>query len=236
MTFSLCVREPYQRDGKTQYRFGVAVTTRLPGVGALCPFVAEHGAVAVQSHVNPQLGERALDYLADGLAVDDALAALLAAEPADERRNRQVHAVDRDESFLFSGSNCVGTIGEHDGDHYTVAGNLLTDESVVTATAEAYEATAFGDRPLAGRLIDALAAGHEAGGDKREALTIQSAAVNVVSTESVPYRRFYNDLRVDASETPIADLRTTYEGAMLGFEQSLNEYASADEIDANRPE
>jgi len=59
--------------------------------------------------------------------------------------------------------------------------------------------------------------------------------VKVVSTESVPYRQFYNDLRVDASETPVADLQTTYEAAMLGFEQSLNEYATAEEIDENRP-
>ena len=235
MTFSLCVREPYRSDGSQQYRFGVAVTTRLPGVGALCPFVSENGVVAVQSHVNPELGERALDYLADGLAVDDALAALLAAEPAEKRRNRQVHGLDREGSFVFTGGSCVGGIGEIDGDHYTVAGNLLTDDAVVEATAETYESSAFGDRPLAGRLIDALAAGHEAGGDKREALTVQSAAVKVVSTESVPYRQFYNDLRVDASETPVADLQTTYEAAMLGFEQSLNEYATAEEIDENRP-
>jgi uncharacterized Ntn-hydrolase superfamily protein len=235
MTFSLCVREPYQRDDEPQYRFGVGVTTRLPGVGALCPFVTEHGAVAVQSHVDPDLGERAVEYLADGLAVDDALAALLAAEPPEQRRNRQIHGLDREEGFLFTGSGCVGAVGEHNGDHYTVAGNLLTDDAVVTATAEAYEATAFGDRPLADRLIDALAAGKKAGGDKREALSVGSAAVKVVTTESVPYRRFYNDLRVDASETPVADLQTTYEAAMLGFEQSLNEYATAEEIDENRP-
>ncbi|TQQ82590.1 DUF1028 domain-containing protein [Halonotius terrestris] len=237
MTFSICVREPYRTDADERaYRFGVAVTTRLPGVGALCPFVGESGALAIQSHVDPDLGERALDYLDDGLAIDDVVAALLNADAPEQRRNRQIHGVDREDSVVVTGDSCVGAIGEYDGDHYTVAGNLLTDEAVVRETADAYEASAFGDRPLAERLIDALEAGHAAGGDKREALSVQSAAVTVVTTESTPYRRFYNDLRVDASETPIADLKRTYEGAMLGYEQMLSEYASAEDIEANRPE
>jgi len=57
-----------------------------------------------------------------------------------------------------------------------------------------------------------------------------------VTTEEQGYRRFYNDLRVDASETPVADLRTTYEAALLGYEQSLDEYATADEIESLGPE
>jgi len=234
MTLSICVREPYRVDGAQHHRFGVAVTTRLPGVGALCPFVSETGALAVQSRASPELAERALNYLADGLAIDDAVESLLNADAPEDRRNRQVHGVDRKGSFVFTGESCVGAVADHDGDHYTVAGNLLADESVVTATADAYAASAFGERPLAARLIDSLAAGDEAGGDTREALTVGSAAVTVVTTEDVPYRRFYNDLRVDASETPIADLETTYEAAMLGYEQSLSEYAAADEIDADR--
>lgn len=235
MTVSLCVREPFQADGSQQYRFGVAVTTRLPAVGALVPHVSTDGALAVQSHASPEVGERALSYLADGLAIEDAISALLNADEPELRRSRQIHGVDREESVTVSGSACREVVAEYDGDHYTVAGNQLTDSRVVTATADAYAATAFGDRPLAGRLIDALAAGHAEGGDNREQLTIQSAALTVVTTRETPYRRFYNDLRVDATETPIADLRTTYEAAMLGFEQSLELYASPDEIDELTP-
>lgn len=47
------------------------MTTRLPGVGALCPFVSDRGAVATQSLVNVELGDRGLAYLEDGLAIDD---------------------------------------------------------------------------------------------------------------------------------------------------------------------
>ncbi len=72
MTFSICVREAYETDdGDSHQRFGIAVTTRLPGVGTLCPFVSERGAVATQSLVNVELGERGLEYVEDGLAVDN---------------------------------------------------------------------------------------------------------------------------------------------------------------------
>jgi len=223
MTLSLCVREPFQDDsGTRQFRFGVAATTRLPGVGALCPFVSEHGAVAVQSHVEQHLGERTLSYLADGLSVDDAVAALLNAD--DERRNRQIHGVDRETTTAFTGSQCVEYADHHDGSQFTVAGNLLVGQQVIDATVEAYESEAFGEAPLAERLIDALAAGVAAGGDKRESLTVGSAAVTVVSTAKASHRKFYNDLRVDASETPIEALGTAYEAALLGYEQMRTEY------------
>ena len=90
MTFSICVRERYTDDaGDDQLRFGVAVTTRLPGVGTLCPFVSADGAVATQSRVNIELGRKGIAYLADGVAVDDALDALLNADEGRDRR--QLH-------------------------------------------------------------------------------------------------------------------------------------------------
>lgn len=74
MTFSICVRETYEDGaGTEQTRYGVAVTTRLAGVGTLCPFANEHGAVATQSLVNVDLGRKGVEYLADGIAVGDAL-------------------------------------------------------------------------------------------------------------------------------------------------------------------
>lgn len=234
MTFSICVREPYTDDeGTRQHRFGVAVTTRLPGVGALCPFASEHGAIATQSLVNVELGRKGLEYLADGLPVDDALSALLTAD--EGRSNRQLHGVDPEGTFAFSGEDCKDWYGHTVGENYTVAGNLLTGPEVIEATAAAYESDAFGDRPLAARLIDALAAGHEEGGDKREELPVQSAALQVATTEEFAYTRFYDDLRVDATETPIEDLRRTYELAMEGYELTREKYADAyeeDDIDA----
>jgi len=231
MTFSICVREPYtDEDGNRQLRFGVAVTTRLPGVGTLCPFASENGAVATQSLVNVDLGRKGVEYLNDGLAVEDALEALLNAD--DGRENRQLHGVDADGTFVFSGAECIDWYGHIEGENYTVAGNLLTGEAVIAETANTYESTAFDEEPLALRLIDALEAGHTEGGDKREDLSVQSAALKVVETEDTAYSKFYNDLRVDATETPIAALRDTYETARRGYEMTLEKYADAYESDS----
>ena len=238
MTFSICVREPYEgEETDDQTRFGVAVTTRLPAVGTLCPFTSENGAVATQSLVNVELGRKGVEYLDDGLAVEDALQALLNAD--DGAPQRQLHGVDSDGTFAFSGEECKDWYGHVEGEGYTVAGNLLTGEAVVEAVADEYEASRGEDRPLAERLIDALEAGHAEGGDKREELHVQSAALLVESTEERELEPYYDDLRVDATETPIADLRETYELAKEGFEMAVERYEEAyedDEVDAAESE
>ncbi|EJN59486.1 DUF1028 domain-containing protein [Halogranum rubrum] len=223
MTFSICVREEYiDDDGDDQTRFGVAVTTRLPGVGALCPFASEDGAISTQSVTNVELGRRGLDYLADGLAIDDALSALLNAD--DGRETRQLHGVDHEGTFAFSGDECGDWYGHYEGENVTVAGNLLAGESVVEATAASYEESDR-DEPLAKRLVDALAAGNAEGGDKREDLPVQSAALVVASTEDQEFEPYYNDLRVDATETPVRSLRETFHEAKRGYELALQKYA-----------
>lgn len=213
MTFSICVREPAD-GGADRRRFGVAVTTRLPGVGRLCPFASENGAIATQGLVDVDLGRRGLGYVDEGLAIEDALRALLNADDGTE--SRQLHGVDDEATFAFSGDECRGWFGHREVEGYTVAGNLLVGESVLEATAEAYEASRNGDRPLADRLIDALAAGQDVGGDRRTERSVQSAALRVVSAAKPTPVAAYDDLRVDASEEPIAELRETYERARRG--------------------
>ncbi|MFB6127680.1 MAG: DUF1028 domain-containing protein [Halolamina sp.] len=268
MTFSICVREEYEvpadadgghesvadeeSDGddgataetETHTRFGVAVTTRLPAVGKLCPHVSENAAVATQSLVNVDLGREGVAYVDDGLAVDDALQALLNAD--DGAAQRQLHGVDAETTFAFSGEECNGWYGHREGEGYTVAGNLLTGEAVVDRVAETYAADAPNGveavdadcDPLAKRLVDALAAGHAAGGDKREELTVQSAALQVRTTEATdrgvtPYG---HDLRVDATETPVQDLRETYHAATDEFQRAVERYEAAQDDDENESE
>lgn len=222
MTFSICVRETEEdEDGTTQYRFGVAVTTRLPCVGTLCPFVNEYGAVATQSRVNVDLGADGVEYLADGLGIEDALEALLNAD--DGAPERQLHGVDREGSFVYSGEECQPWYGHRDEGQYTVAGNLLTGEAVLDAVADAY---AGSDRsePLAARLIEALGAGHAEGGDKREALHVQSAALRIAESREREAPTFHHDLRVDATESPISDLRETYRMATEEYRRGAERY------------
>lgn len=227
MTFSICVREEYEttdeETGETEahLRFGVAVTTRLPAVGTLCPFASENGAVATQSLVNVDLGRKGVEYLDDGLSVEDALQALLNAD--DGAESRQLHGVDAEGAFAFSGEECNGWYGHAEGENYTVAGNLLTGEAVVEAVADAYEESDR-EEPLAKRLVDALGAGQAEGGDKREELTVQSAALKVRTTEDGEHDPYHDDLRVDATETPVQDLRETYRLASEEFELAVERY------------
>lgn len=219
MTFSICVREAYVVDGVEHRRFGVAVTSRVPGVGQRVPYTSANAAVATQSVVNPRLGRKGVEYVDDGLGIEDALTALL---NADEGAHlRQVHGVDGEGTFAHSGDGCDGWYGHRVGEGYTVAGNHLTGESVVAATAGAYESSER-DEPLAGRLIASLAAGQREGGDDRaDELPVQSAAVRVQTTEPLEQPDPTHDLRIDASLTPVEDLRSTYELAAEGFEQFL---------------
>jgi uncharacterized Ntn-hydrolase superfamily protein len=229
MTFSICVHELYKDDTKVeQHRFGVAVTTRLAAVGTLCPFVSENGAVATQSLVNTRLGRKGIEYIDDGLTVADALDALLNAD--ENRESRQLHGVGGDGTFAFSGEECKEWYGHLRGENYTVAGNLLTGESVIEATAASY-AESDPAKPLSKRLIDALAAGHAEGGDKREELPVHSAAVLVARTEEQDPAPFTDDLRVDATETPIEDLVQTYQLANRSFEDAMELYEDQYEQD-----
>ena len=197
MTFSLCIREETD-DGTV---FGVGVATDAPAVGALAPCVSHDGAISTQSFVNVRLGRRGVDLLPD-LAVGDALEGLLA---QDERSDlRQVHGVDsRGNAFAFSGENCDGWFGHqvHEERGVTAAGNMLTGEETLDAAVAALDEEA---EDAVERLINALAAGKEAGGDKRGHT---SAAVLIKAPETTAY----HDLRVDHHETPIAELRRVYE-------------------------
>src|SRR5512145_543840 len=72
---------------------GVAVSTKVPAVGAICPFVRPGvGAVSTQAWVNPYLGPRILAELATGLSAKAALEQVIAHEIDHEIR--QVGVVD----------------------------------------------------------------------------------------------------------------------------------------------
>lgn len=221
MTFSICVREEYKRDGEDHRRFGAAATTRMPGTGGLIPFASEDGAVAVQSFTTGDLGPRVLDYLADGLAVEDAVSALLDADAHADKR--QVHAVGRGGTFVFSPNSLPDWFGHEEGANYTVAGNVLAGEKVLEATARTYRESDRDSR-LATRLIDALEAGYEVGGDRREDMEIQSAALVVADTGEPLGQSYYNDLRADATREPINDLRERHRLGAKGYEICAEKY------------
>jgi len=230
VTFSICVREAYEnRDNDEHTLFGVGITTRVASVGMQSPYASENGAVSAQSGgigpafeiPNVKLREKAIEYVDDGMAIGDAVQGLL---NVDEGMSvRQVHGVDDSGTFTHTGEDCGDWAGHTSGENYTVAGNLLAGPSVIDETASAY-VNADESEPLGKRLIDALAAGHDAGGDKREELHIHSGAILIKSTEYHAPLPYYNNIRVDATENPISDLQETYRMAREGYEMLGEDY------------
>lgn len=192
-TFSIAARDPEAEE------FGVAVSTALVGVGALCPFVSENAAVATQSFVKVSHGANAVDMVDRGVSLPTALSALL--DDDEHASYRQVHGIDgEDRTYTFSGGDCVDWYGHTEGEHHTVAGNMLENGDVIEAISERFESSSGA---LAERLMTALEAGQDAGGDKRGKI---SAALLVHS----PDPKLYHNLRVDNSEDPVGELREAF--------------------------
>lgn len=197
-TFSITAR--CERTGQ----FGVGVSTAVPAVGMLCPFTrAEVGAVATQSFVNPYLGIWGLDLLSEGKEAEAVKNALIERDP--DPAKRQFAVVDRwGNAAAHTGEESDTWRGHLTGENFAIAGNMLVDEETLQAMQESFQSTQ--DKPLVERLLLALQAGQDAGGDKRGR---QSAAVKVAGEEEYPYL----DLRVDEHPDPVAELRRVYEVA-----------------------
>ena len=200
MTWSIIARD-------ASGAFGVAIATRFFAVGALCPHAESGvGALSTQALVNPHYGRQALELLRAGVPASEVVQRLVA--PDEGREQRQLHVIDAQGRIgQFTGAECVDWCGAVSGDGYSVAGNMLANARVVSATAEAFERS---KTPFAERLIGALHAGEAAGGDKRGR---QSAALLVFSSEQYPDL----DLRVDDHAEPLAELKRLYEKAQERF-------------------
>ena len=178
-------------------RIGVAVATCNFAVGARVPHVKTGiGAVCTQALTNPFFGPRGLALLTAGGTAEDVVRMLMMAD--EGRDHRQVHVMDREGRFAAAtGAACVGWCGHLIREAISVAGNMLAGPDVIRATADAYEAAA--ELPLPERLVRAMQAGEEAGGDKRGR---QSAALIVHDEEDSPML----DIRVDDHADPLAEL------------------------------
>lgn len=199
----------------TEGSFGVAVSTARPNVGSLVPFVSLSGAIATQARVNTDLGRNGIALLEAGVGIDVALATLLEADAG--RALRQVHGLDAERTFAYTGDECVEWAGHVVGEHYTVAGNMLAGGEVIAAMARAYESAADDGVELSERLLRALEAGQAAGGDKRGK---QSAALLVAS----PDPRLYHNLRVDDHADPVGELRRIYSVTLEQSQRIEQEY------------
>lgn len=196
-TFSIVARDPATGE------LGVAVQSHWFSVGAIVPWAeAGIGAVATQSFVDPSYGKLGLDLMRTGKSGPDALRALLAGD--EGREVRQVAMIDAlGRVDAWTGKNDIAAAGHFVGKNFSVQANLMANDKVWPAMAQAFEA-ARGD--LADRMLAALDAAQEVGGDIRGR---QSAALIVVTGKPTgqPWKDRVFDLRVDDSPEPLVELR-----------------------------
>lgn len=215
MTYSIVARDA------TTGALGVAVETAMFGAGSIVPWArAGVGAVATQAIAEVAYGPRCLDSIAAGATASAALAAAQAEDPLVALRQVGVVAADGS-SAAATGDLCIDHAGQIVGDGFSVQGNMLASPDVWPAMAERFRSSTG---PLAHRLLDALAAGEEAGGDARGRM---SAAIVVVDGElpTTPDGGTLVDLRVDRSDDPLHDLRELLRArdAYADFERAVDQ-------------
>jgi uncharacterized Ntn-hydrolase superfamily protein len=183
--------------------WGVAVQSHYFSVGPIVPWAeAGVGAVATQSLAEISYGPLGLELMRAGKSAQEALDALVAADPG--QAVRQVAMVDSEGNVAaHTGERCIPEAGHKTGEHYSVQANLMLKDTVWGAMSEAFEG-AKGD--LAERMMIALEAAEVEGGDIRGK---QSAALLVAKGEMSgrPWAAHLFDLRVEDHAEPLPELR-----------------------------
>jgi uncharacterized Ntn-hydrolase superfamily protein len=180
--------------------FGAAVASKFPGLGAHSPHIeAGSGIIQTQGWVNPSLGPKGMEMLREGATAHEVMNELLFQDHG--RELRQVAIIDRfGNCSVYTGSENDEIKGHIIGDQYCVLGNILANHQVLKAMEDAYHKD---KGPLAERLLAALLAGDQAGGDIRGK---QAAVVRVEAIKGFPYI----DFRVDDHSDPVRELEQIY--------------------------
>jgi len=198
-TFSIVGRDPLTGH------LGSAVASYYMAVGAVVPFLrAGVGAINTQHWSDPDLATRGLVLLAAGVSPDVALRMVLAGD--EQSANRQLLILDaRGRAAVHTGELCTPPSKAAVGENCAAGGNTLGSGGVVDAMIEAF--ARYVEEPLGLRLLRALLAGEETGGDYRGKL---AAAVRVVCPPDVAWTHACVDLRVDEHPEPIQELFRLY--------------------------
>lgn len=227
------------RDSDTG-EMGVAVQSHWFSVGSIVSWgEAGVGVVATQSFVNPSFGPRGIEMMKEGMTAEEVVDKLI--ELDDGRDVRQLAILDVNGNVkAYTGKNCIPGAGHFVGENYSVQANLMLNETVWSAMSEAFENTTG---PLAERMVAALEAAENAGGDIRGK---QSACILVVkgkSTGKVWEDRLI-DLRVEDHPEPVKEIKRllkvhrAYEHMNKGdlavehgdMELAMKEYSAAEEM------
>ena len=142
---------------------GASCTFDVSGIASIEP---EKGAIVVQAASNYFARMRGVTLMENNASALEILNAMKEERFEPEKQQYGVVLVNQGSNpLVYSGSEISDWSGEMVGDEFAVMGNILQGEQVVKKAFDAFNENR--DKPLADRLMLALKAGEEAGGDKR---------------------------------------------------------------------
>jgi uncharacterized Ntn-hydrolase superfamily protein len=153
--------------------------------------------------VDVKYGPLGLELMAGGKSAGEALNALLRADPGSD--SRQVAMVDsKGRVSAHTGAKCLPHAGHVTGRGFSCQGNIMRNGRVWGAMKKSFEKNR--EMPLPERMVSALEAAEEEGGDIRGK---QSSAILVVSSEPKPnhWEGRTVDLRVEDHPAPVPELK-----------------------------
>jgi uncharacterized Ntn-hydrolase superfamily protein len=219
---------------------GAAVQSHWFSVGSNVIWAeAGVGAVATQSFINPAYGPQGLDLMKRGKSPEEALKILMDADEGKEFR--QVAFIDAEgNSIAHTGSNCIEGAGHLNGKYYSVQANLMLKNTVWKAMENSFRNTSG---PLAERLVAAMEAAENEGGDIRGRQSAALLVVRAKTTGKIWVDRLV-DLRVEDHPEPIKEIKRllmvhrAYEHMNAGDvaiekgdeEGALREYSAAEKL------
>jgi len=196
-TYSIVAMDPETGE------MGVAVQSHWFSVGTVVTWgEAGVGVVATQAFSNPSFGPKGLELMRQGASAAKAMRAVLKEDAGKELR--QVAMLDAKGSVAaHTGRRCIPCAGHIVATDFSVQANMMLNDQVWPEMAKRFQ---HWKGSLAERLLAALEAGEEAGGDIRGK---QSAALLVVKGQ--PTGKIWEDrmvdLRIEDSKEPLEELR-----------------------------
>jgi uncharacterized Ntn-hydrolase superfamily protein len=206
MTFTILGRDP--KTGE----LGIAIATYSFAVGATCPKILPGIAVATtQASTNPAIAEEMMELIEDGTEPVQAFMEALTNDEQPEYRQVAL-MLSKGSPVVHSGSKIKSASGHLNGENCTAVGNFLANKEILAAMIDGFENPTDSneiDTTLAIRLLSALDSGKQSGGQSgSDGLHLNERSACLIV--GAPYEKFPIDIRIDASEDAIPELRTAY--------------------------
>ena len=213
MTYSIIAKCP--ETGQ----YGVGIQSHFYGAGNACWARAGVGVVVTQAMALIDHGPLGLKLMEGGVSASEALVERLREDPEPEIR--QVAMLDSNgEVAAHTGSMTIPAAGHVIGVGFSCQANLMWTESVPRAMSDAFENS---DGRLSERLLSAMFAGQNAGGDIRG---MQSGRILVVDshTKEKEWEGVIVDVNVDDHPNPLKELGRLLKVSSIYSEFTNNGY------------